>query len=118
MTLAVARFGRVLAITAIAFGIAAALRPVSLLAQNLATIQASATVVVPPSSQQTQLATPEGAQSFYAASAALQTDSRARLTDRRGTTVVSAQAVADGATIDSAGQPRRRVRLTIEFAAN
>ena len=118
MTLAVARFGRVLAITAIAFGIAAALRPVSLLAQSRATIQASATIVVPPSSQQTQLATPEGAQSFYAASPALQTASTTRLADRRGMTVVSAQPVTDVAALATAGQPRRRVRLTIEFAAN
>jgi hypothetical protein len=116
MTLAVARFFKVLAIAAFTFGIAEALRPASLLAQTNATIQASATILTPPSSQQTQLATPEGAQSFYAATPALQAAPRTRVADRRGTTMVSAQAIADASA--STDQPRPRVRLTIEFAAN
>ena len=118
MTLAVARFCRVLVISAFVFGIAEAARPASLLAQNRATIQASATVVVAPSSQQTQLATPEGAQSYYSASTALQTTPGARVVDRRGITVVSAQAVSDPNAVAATDPTRRLVRLTIEFAAN
>lgn len=112
------RLLNVTAITAISIGIAGTVAAPSLLAQSNATIQASVTIVTPPSSQQTLLATPDGAQRYYTATPALQTGTRTRLADRRGSTFVSAQAVTDARATTPGDELRPRVRLTIEFAAN
>lgn len=118
MTLAVARFTRVLAISAMMFGIAGALRPASLLAQVRANILTTAVVLPAQAAQEanlTALATgARAARLFDESQPAVQNT----VTGPSGLVTVSAQPVvaAERALVDARRQ--RSVRVLVEFTAN
>ena len=118
MTLAVARFSRVLAISAMIFGIAGALRPASLLAQVRANILTTAVVLPAQAAQEanlTALATGARAAQLLDAS---QTTVQNAVTGPSGLVTVSAQPVVSTERAPVDARRQRSVRVLVEFTAN
>lgn len=117
MTLAVARFCRVVAITAFVFGMAAALRAPSLLAQSNATIQTTVTVLPAQTAVQTHEAALAAGMLAARTAAAAQPAAPVVVVDSSGLVAITTQPQVD-ASAAAAERRQRSVRLRVEYTAN